>query len=119
MSTFARSACCNPFKEPNHTAVRKSLRNILPWMIKVNPLLSEGCKICDKCRKKMMKDCKLSEASTSGISPVVPSGSQVHSDCEQIPEDEIQDYENETALCSLNESLQTIGETPIKKKKTI
>lgn len=114
MSTFARAACCNPFKEPNHTAVRKNLRNILPWMIKVNPLLSEGHKICDKCRKKMVKDSKVSEASTSRISPVEEIKVQSDSDHQQA---EIPDYENEAAICSLNESLQSIGETPIKKKR--
>ena len=45
--------CCNSFKESGHSNVKKNLRNILPWMIKKNPNLSVGNKICNKCRKKL------------------------------------------------------------------
>ena len=45
--------CVNPFKKPGYLNVRKILRNILPWMTKENPNLSEGNKICDKCHKKL------------------------------------------------------------------
>ena len=43
--------CCNPFDKANHSAKRKNLRSVLPWMCEIQL----GAKICDECRKQLGK----------------------------------------------------------------
>jgi hypothetical protein len=61
--------------------------------------------VCDKCRKKTSKlKC---DASTK----------PKYDDSDSAVTDEIEQFAKITAMQSLNESLQSIGESPIKKKR--
>lgn len=111
--------CCNPFNQPGHSNVRKNLRNVLPWMIKKNPKLSEGNKICDKCRKEL-KSITSSESEGESVVAIAscskaPEKYEIQDSNEQNPQ--ISDCERETAISALNQSLQNINETPIKRKR--
>jgi hypothetical protein len=77
-----------------------NLRNILPWMTENLPQLNSGHKVCDKCRKKVSKlKCDVSTKQNDDDS------------------DEIEQFAKVIAMQSLNESLQLIGESPIKEKR--
>ena len=112
--------CCNPFKESGLSNVRKNLRNILPWMIKKNSNLSEGNKICDKCRKKLKSlPSSESEEESEVAIPGTSKASDEQYDIDNSNEQNslIPECERETAISVLNLSLQSINETPIKKKR--
>ena len=47
--------CCNPFDKANHSAKRKNLRSVLPWMCERIHSIQLGAKICDECRKQLGK----------------------------------------------------------------
>jgi hypothetical protein len=86
----------NLFNESGHNNVR----NILPWMTEKLPQLNTDHKVCDKCREKISKlKCDASNKQKDDDS------------------DEIEQFAKITAMQSLNESLQSIGESPIKKKR--
>jgi hypothetical protein len=94
--------CCNPFNESGHNNARNNLRNRLPWKTEKLPQLDSDHKVCDKCRKKISKlKCDA-------------SGKQKDNDSDM---NEIEHFAKITALQSLNESLQSIGESSIKKKR--
>jgi hypothetical protein len=100
-SQITSALCCNPFDESGHNDVRKNLRNILRWMTEKLPQLNSD-KVCDKCHKKISKlKC---DASTK----------QKDDDGDT---DEIEQFAKITAMQSLDESLQSFDESPIKKKR--
>ena len=45
--------CCNPFDKANHSAKRKNLPSVLPWMCERIHSIQLGAKICDECRKQL------------------------------------------------------------------
>ena len=98
--------CCNPFGKSNHRVTKKShLRVVTQWMCDKAPLISQGQKICDACRKELAKTSELlsdsaSESEQTGISD----------------EDTFQ-VEAGEPLALVNKCLETIGETPITKRK--
>ena len=47
--------CCNPFDKANHSAKRKDLQSVLPWMCERIHSIQLGAKICDECRKQLGK----------------------------------------------------------------
>ena len=47
--------CCNLFDKANHSAKRKNLRSVLPWMCERIHSIQLGAKICDECRKQLGK----------------------------------------------------------------
>jgi hypothetical protein len=101
-SRITSSLFCNPFDESGHNNVRNNLRNILPWMTEKLPQLNCDRKECDKCRKNISKlKC---DASTK----------QIDGDSDS---DEIEQFAKITVMQSLNESLQSIGESTVKKKR--
>jgi hypothetical protein len=76
-------------------------RNILPWMTEELPQLNSDHEVCDTCHKISKLKC-------------VASNKQKDDDSVS---DEIEHFAKTTAMQSLNESLQSIGELPIKKKR--
>jgi hypothetical protein len=103
-SRITSAQCCNPFDESGHNNVRNNLRNILPWITEKLPHLNSDHKVCDKCRKKISKlKC---DASTKQKKYYIDSDN-----------DAIEQFAKITVIQSLNENLQSIGESPIKKKR--
>jgi hypothetical protein len=99
-SRITRALCCNPFDESGHNNVKNNLRNILPWMTEKLSQLNSDNKVSDKCHKKILKlKCDASNKEKDDYS------------------DEIEQFARIPAVQSLNESLQSIGESPIKKKR--
>ena len=51
-------SCCNPFAIPGHefSSQKKSLRTVQEWMAEEVPQISCGSRICDSCRKKLVKE---------------------------------------------------------------
>ena len=49
------NVCRNPFNKTEHSSKKKSLRQILPWMLEKVPSLILGAKICDSCRKELAR----------------------------------------------------------------
>jgi hypothetical protein len=99
-SHITSALCCNPFDESGHNNVRNNLGNILPWMTEKLPQLNNDHKVCDKCHKKITKlKCDASNKQKDDDS------------------DEIEQFAKITAVQSLNESLQSVGESLIKKKR--
>jgi hypothetical protein len=100
-SRITSALCCNPFDESGHNDVRNNLRNILPWMTEKLPQLNSDHKVCDKHCKKISKlKCDASNKKD-----------------DDSDSDEIEQFAKIIAMQSLNESLQSIGESPIKKKR--
>lgn len=94
--------CCNPFKEQNHQKCTKTLRNVTDWMCCLDLEISSGMKICDKCRKKIYEIYKADEE-------VLPCSSQSLDDSFT---------DSQSSIDYLNKSLELIGESPFKKKKS-
>ena len=96
------NVCCNPFNKTEHSSKKKSLRQVLPWMLEKVPSLILGAKICDSCRKELPRLAVESD-------PLDNSDNEFDSTyiCQQ------------ESLESVNECLQAIGETPIVKKKLV
>jgi hypothetical protein len=90
-SCITSAFCCNPFNESGHN-VRNNLRNILHWMTRI--LLS------DKCHKKISK-----------LKCAAPN-KQKDDDSNKIEE-----FAKMTAMQSLNDCLQLIGESPTHQKE--
>ncbi|KAG8176003.1 hypothetical protein JTE90_007000 [Oedothorax gibbosus] len=116
--------CCNPFQLPRH-CIRTSLRPVQPWMVQLKPdTIHPKSKICVDCRKKLGK-LKNAEAKDGARSiPTEANTSTAADDFEkEINLDEEgkdeesggeSSYAREFALKGLNESLQSIGESPVK-----
>jgi hypothetical protein len=101
VSHITSALCCSPFNESGHNNIRNILRNILSWVTKKLPQLNSDYKACDKCHRKISKlKCDA-------------SNKQKDNDSDS---DEIEQCAKITAMESLNESLQLIGESPFKKK---
>lgn len=47
--------CCNPFKKPDHNYYRKNLRSVNENILRRNANLHKCDKICDGCRKAVLK----------------------------------------------------------------
>lgn len=98
--------CCNPFKKLGHNYYKKNLRTVNNNVSKHHKEIIEGYKICDTCRKAVLR------------LPLVSSDYKDSSDealSESDHETEISTPEKSKAIEILNESLGVIDETPIKK----
>jgi hypothetical protein len=97
MASYITSAlCCKPFYESGRNNVRNNLRNMLPWITENLPQLNNDHKVCDKCHKKILKlKCDA-------------SNKQKDDDSDS---NETEQFAKITAMQSLNESLQSIGES--------
>ena len=104
------SACCNPFRKPNHSSERKNLRPVLPWMCEKIPSLILGAKMCDDCRKKVAKLPAPEAESEAPLESSEEANASSYSLCEELRSP----YES---LESGNQCLTALGETPIVKKK--
>lgn len=54
---FTTIYCCNPFDKTNHKVI-KSLRPVQGWMFEINTEVRPGMKICDSCRKQLLREKK-------------------------------------------------------------
>lgn len=103
--------CCNPLGKANHSAKRKTLRPVTKWMFENYPEIIEmGQMICDQCRKEVysLKNNPAHECTFE----VLPGTSS-----EQDFEEQLNEFDYNEALDSLNSSLNILGESPISKKK--
>lgn len=108
--------CCNPFKKPGHNYYKKNLRSINESILRHNAILHKGEKICDGCRKAVLK-----------LPEIVTEQEDLHSDSSQsqydlnLPEvpvpNTLSTPEKIEAIEALNKSLTAMKETPIKKKR--
>lgn len=106
-----RVYCSNPFKHSGHKYHKKNLRTVNDNLLKRHGGIVAGDKICDSCRKAILK-LPLQEPETESEQPETES--------EQTNEREellLSTPEKEQAIESLNESLSLIDETPVKKKR--
>lgn len=107
--------CCNPFKKPDHNYYRKNLRSVNENILKRNVNLNKCDKICDGCRKAVLK---LPENLTE---ETLHSDSSDSQDDLNVPEIhvpvELSTPQKKEAIESLNRSLIAIEETPIKTKR--
>ena len=93
------NVCCNPFNKPGHSYKKKNLRPILPWMLEKFPSLTQGGKICDRCRKQLAVESNLDESCDDDVDSSYA--------CQQ------------DQLESINECLKAIGETPVVKSWSV
>src|SRR5215469_1740888 len=98
---------CNPFKHAGHHYHRKSLRNVNENILKRHEDIVKGDKICDGCRKSVLKLPELNLESQYNI---------VADDVEMEEKFEILTPEKTQAIETLNISLSLLDETSIKKK---
>ena len=108
--------CCNPFNEKGHNNHKKNLRPVSQWMIERKPFLTLSQKVCDKCRKKISQVELSNTSSTENDDDLVCSEVKQKSEKMLSCSDE-QDIAASAALETLNASLQSVGESPIKKKR--
>lgn len=99
---FTTIYCCNPFEKSNHKVI-KSLRPVQGWMFEINSEVRPGMKICDSCRKQLLKE----KNNLHSVELDKPSSSQM--DTNFIDPDLSLEY--------LNKSLSNIEESPIIKKR--
>lgn len=106
--------CCNPLGKSGHTRFRKNLRKVQPWMVQKCPNITVEQKICSSCRKTISEmpgpSCILetdAEAEQPELSDDKSEG-QVKSEIWT---------DRDTTLDSLNDTLLSLGETPVKKKR--
>lgn len=92
--------CCNPFFIKGHSRVNKNLRPVQEWMKRKSENLVLGYKICTSCRKKLSK-----------------KNNEVESDVNIQESDPEDNAALDNALSSLNNSLQSLGESPVKSKR--
>ena len=105
-----RNLCCNPFNKPHHFIRKKSQRRVVTdRMCEKVPSISPGEKICDSCRKQLAAE------SEQQSLPQEQSDSSPESDVVS-PTDEMFGHPLAT-LAVANEHLDTIGETPLTKRK--
>lgn len=97
--------CCNPFKKPGHNYYKKNLRTVNNNISKHHKELIEGYKICDTCRKAVLR--------LPFVSSDKDSSDEALSETDH--EAQISTPEKSKAIAILNESLGVIDETPIKK----
>lgn len=105
-----KNICCNPFNRPNHFVRKKNqLRLVTKWMCEKTPSILPGDKICDSCRKKL--------TTASPPKPSDSSASASESDGALSPPDEELQVDTGQSLMMVNQCLDTIGETPLTKRK--
>ena len=103
-----KNICCNPFDRPSHFIRKKSqLRQVTKKMCELFPSIMPGDKICDDCRKKVAKYSP----------PQPPSDSSSESDRTALPPIEMLQVDTCESLRLVNQYLDTVGETPITKRK--
>ncbi len=113
--------CCNPFNRPSHFVRKKNLlRQVTKKMCEKFPSILPGQKICDDCRKKVVKYSppRSSSESDRTVSPPgevpLPPDSSSESDRTVSPRSKVLQADT----CEfVNQYLDTIGETPITKRK--
>lgn len=99
--------CCNPLKETHHFK-SGNLRNVTNWMCTLGlEGVEEGMKVCDGCRLKI---CKRYKNNSNSNDDDKLTGDNSQEDCSYTDPTSSLDY--------LNKSLELVGESPIKKKKT-
>ena len=103
-----KNICCNPYNEPSHIVRKKSqLRLVTKRMCEKFPSILSGERICDDCRKKLAK-----------TSPPQPSDSSTESERTDSPPT---DQQFQVDICEplmvVNQYLNTVGETPLTKRK--
>ena len=103
-----KNTCCNPFQKINHSSKRKSLRPVTKWMCRKVPSIIEGSKICDDCRKKIVKF--VPELSDSASDTEFESTSPACSDEKPYTDPSI-------SVSLLNQYLHDVGDTPITKRR--
>ena len=110
------SYCFNPLSKPNHSNVRKALRNVPNWLIS-RPEFSHippSAKICDRCRKELQNLIKASEEIKQPYGEIEqPCTSDTHDETTTDPSF----MSDEFTFSSLNQSLIELGASPVKKKK--
>lgn len=99
---FKTIYCCNPFEKSNHK-VLKSLRPVQEWMFGINSEVRPGMKICDSCRKQLLKE----KNNLDYVELDKPSSSQTDTNF----------TDPNLSLEYLNKSLSNIEESPITKKR--
>jgi hypothetical protein len=92
-----------------HTTCGKNLRNVCSWMVEKMPSLNGEYKVCDRCWK-MLYQLQFDSNNIFLEQEDDPSN-------ETDSGNEIYTYSKETAVQSLNESLQIVGETYYSKTK--
>lgn len=102
-NTFKTIYSCNPFLQNNHK-VLKRLRPVQEWMFEINKEVRPGMKICDSCRKQLLKEKNNVDSEELGR----PSSSS-KIDTNFIDPNLLLEY--------LNKSLSNIEESPITKKR--
>jgi hypothetical protein len=98
--------CRNPCKGGEHTACRKNLGNVHPWMIEK---MQSEYKVCDKCRKRLYQ--LQFESNNLFLEQEDDSSDETDSG------NEMNTYSREIAVSSLNESFQSVGESPVRLKR--
>lgn len=94
--------CCNPFKQLGHDYHKKNVRTVNDNIVKRHKDIVEGDKICDSCRKAVLK---------------LPEITFEPEDVEEEDEFNLSTPEKLEAIEVLNTSLTLIDETPVKKKR--
>ena len=112
-SSLWPNTCCNPFEKPNHFIRKKSqLRNVTQWMCDKASSISPGQKICDSCRKQLTKISLPEPCDTEPESQSEIECTGTISLCNEAIE-----VESSETLELVNQCLDTIGETPLTKRK--
>lgn len=115
--------CCKPC---GGGKCSKSVRDVIPWMIKKNSTLNLKQKVCDSCRRKLsaLNDCSIVENSSDEHDSVVDTVDTL-SDVESEDENcnakrmkhDLPYIEKETAINLLNKFLAEVGEPLIDNKR--
>lgn len=100
--------CCNPLKKSNHDYFKKSLRPVNENIVSRSNTIKLGDRICDSCRKAILKLPKLDE---------VEEWQSDSDNDNNVETREISTPQKEEAIDTVNISLVAIDETPIKKKR--
>lgn len=114
-SVYAAVYCCNPLRKPDHNYFKKNLRPVSKNLLLQNKSLKPDDKICDSCRKAFIKCLSLAPEHCSSAS----DSSDSNEYAQGIPGEniEILTPEKNEAIEAFNRSLQSLDETPIKKKR--
>jgi hypothetical protein len=104
-NAYLHSVATHINKGGGHTTCRKNLGNVHPWMTEK---MQSEYKVCDKCRKRLYQlqfECNnLFLEQEDDSSDETDSGNEMNT------------YSREIAVPSLNESFQSVGETPVRLK---
>ncbi|KAG8234753.1 hypothetical protein J437_LFUL009992 [Ladona fulva] len=121
------TGCFNPFGLSNHARkAQKHLRPVLPWMLtkvrKTELASVKGLRICDACRSKISKlpvgsecDHEVNIRDVSPVDEVSPSSSTSRNTIDS--ENESSELDRIEVVTKLNDSLVSLGVSPIAKRK--